>query len=333
MNSSSNQTEESAYSLDEWFTQYGVSFGMDIVYVYIITPISLISFLLNSLTFSVLLNNKFNLSVVYSYFRLYIFNSTIISLFLITTFVCNSYRVFSFTNSYEATTYGIYVYEPILCVLYFYSNLLEIFMIIERTEKYLPAKYKFLKKLEFNKVCLFNFLFSILVNFPTFFNWETASDYVKLEDSTYFCLFYWGITAFSESILGKVLTFGVFFVRDFLFLAIKLVLNIFSVISIRKYLAQISLFNIKHEPIPKKHYITKTDRALTKMVIIGSLFTIFENIFFTIPNGYYLFVIDELSGYFTVISYVCIALKHGSNFFLFYFFHHSFRNELKKKLK
>ena len=165
-----NDTDEVSYSLDDWYKIYGVTFGMDIGYVYVLVPVSLIAFGLNILTFIILLNKKFNLSIVYSYFRLYIFNSIIISLVLVTTFISNSYRIFSFTNTYESITYGIYVFTPILTVLYFYGNLLDILIIIERTEKYLPAKYRYSKRLEFNKICLTSFIFSILLNFPTFFN-------------------------------------------------------------------------------------------------------------------------------------------------------------------
>ena len=139
MINNTNKTDENAYSLDDWYEMFGVTFEMDIGYVYVLVPISLCSFGLNLLAFIVLLNKKFNLSVVYSYFRLYMFNSIIISLILVTTFISNSYRIFSFTNTYESITYGIYVFTPILTVLYFYGNLLEIFIIIERTEKYLPV--------------------------------------------------------------------------------------------------------------------------------------------------------------------------------------------------
>ena len=115
---------------------------------------------------------KSNVGRIFGYFQLYIFNSIIISLILVTTFISNSYRIFSFTNTYESITYGIYVFTPILTVLYFYGNLLDILIIIERTEKYLPAKYRYSKRLEFNKICLTSFIFSILLNFPTFFNWK-----------------------------------------------------------------------------------------------------------------------------------------------------------------
>ena len=157
-------------------------------------------------------------------------------------------------------------------------------------------------------------------------------------DSSRYLIYYWAISEFSSSLYGKVITFIIFFIRDFLCLAIKITLNIISVIIIRKHLAKVEVCNIKFqnkiiEPyVYFKPYITRTDGSLTKMVINGTLLSIFENIFFTIANGYYLFMIDELSGYFTIISYLSIGLKHGSNFFLFLLYNNSFRTEVKRKL-
>ena len=190
-----------------------------------------------------------------------------------------------------------------------------------------------MKKFDFNKICITSFIFSLLLNFPTFFNWYTSAENVKLLDSSTHLIYYWAISDFSSSIYGKVITFIVFFIRDFFFLMIKINLNIMSVILIRKHLTKVSVSNMIGDVISKKPYITKTDRALTKMVIIGTLLSILENIFFTIANGYYLFKIDELSGLFTIVSYLSIALKHGSNFILFFLFNHSFRSQLKKKFK
>jgi hypothetical protein len=177
MNNTPNETHLE-YTLDEWYDYFGVTFEMDVTYVYVLTPMSLASIVLNMLTFIVLLNKKFNLSVIFSYFRLYVFNSLIISILLTTTFISNTYRIFSFTNTFGSITYGIYVFTPILTVLYFYSNLLEICIILERTEKYLPPKYRHIKNLNFNKVCLGLFVFSIVLNIPIYINCYTAVESV-----------------------------------------------------------------------------------------------------------------------------------------------------------
>lgn len=331
MNESSNISEITEYTLDDWYNYFGVPFEMDITYVYVLTPISLLSSGFNLLTFIVLLNKDFNLSVIYSYLRLYIFNSLIISFILTTTFVSNSYRIYSFTNTFGSITYGIYVFTPILTVLYFYSNLLEICIIIERTEKYLPAKYRYLKNLDFNKLCLGLFAFSIILNIPAFLNYYTAVENVQLEKNTTHLIYYWGISEFSASYYGKAITFTVFFIRDFLFLTIKIGLNILSVHAIRKYLGKLNVVG-DVQLTAKKTYISQTDKNLTKMVIIAIVFSIFENIFFAIANGYYIIVIDQISCYLILVSYLAVAFKHGLNFFIFFMYNNSFRNVFNREI-
>ena len=326
----SNDTEVTEYTLDEWYDYFGVTFEMDIAYVYALTPTSLASFGFNCLTFAILLDKKFNLSIIYSYLRLYIFNSLIISFILTTTFVSNTYRIFSFTNTFGSITYGVYVFTPILTVLYFYSNLLEICIIMERTEKYLPTQYRLIKNSYFNKVCLGLFIFSVVLNIPTFISCYTAVENVHVADNSTRSIYFWGISDFSASVYGKVITFVIFFIRDFFFLFLKLVLNVISVFLIHKYLAKlndssklniIGLSKIK----VKKPYLSNTDKSLTKMVITATILSIVENTFFALANGYYLIVIDKVSGYLILASYMAVALKHGSNFFVFLAFNQSFR--------
>ena len=69
MNESSNLSEITEYTLDDWYNYLGAPFEMDISYVYVLTPISVLSSGFNFLTFIVILNKDFNLSVIYSYLR------------------------------------------------------------------------------------------------------------------------------------------------------------------------------------------------------------------------------------------------------------------------
>ena len=135
MNESKDTNE--GLTLDYWFSYFGVTSELDILYMYILTTFSLVSFILNLMVFKILLKGKFNLSVVYSYFRLYIFNSLLISILLMATFVGNTYRTFKFTNTLASLTFAIYVNTPLLSSLYFYSTLLEIIIIVERSERFI----------------------------------------------------------------------------------------------------------------------------------------------------------------------------------------------------
>ena len=335
MNNTTN-TSELGSNLDYWFSYFGVTFELDVLYMYILTIFSLLSFCLNSLVFKVLLKLKFNLSIIYSYFRLYIFNSLIISILLMTTFIGNTYRTFRFTSTYLALAFAIYGNTPLLSTFYFYSTLLEIVIIIERTEKFIRPKYRCLRKFSFNKICIGTFLFSLVLNFPTFFNYHPDFSDVQLEDSSTFRIYYWALSDYSNSLLGTILSFTIYIIRDFLFLVLKIALNVYSVYLIKKYLAKkkkvpVSGINVVEENHVNQDYITKTDRNLIHMVIIMSIISIFENIFYGVAYAYYSTAYDIPSVYVSCISYIILAVKHGSNFFVFFFFNNLFRIEFEKE--
>ena len=139
-----NQTK--IQSLDYWYNFYGVTILIDVIFMYLLTPVSVLAFFLNLISFYILSKNRFAKLIFYSYLKLYIINSTLISLFLTTVFTCNTYRFSSFTNSFEALAYGSYILTPVMCVLYFYSTLLEICIALERSLNFFPAKYRFKQK-------------------------------------------------------------------------------------------------------------------------------------------------------------------------------------------
>ena len=157
-NTQSNQTND----LDYWFSYYGATLSIDIMYIYFLTPLSSLALLLNSISFYILSRADFSLSIFYSYLKLHILNSLILSTLLITAFACNTYRIFEFTNSFEALAYGAYFHTPVVSVFYFYSTLLEICIALERALKFFPAKFRFKKINNLNTVCLLMFLFEWL---------------------------------------------------------------------------------------------------------------------------------------------------------------------------
>jgi hypothetical protein len=336
-NESKNSSDEQEFTLDYWYSYYGVTIELDILYMYILTTFSLVSFIFNLIVFKVLLKNKFNLSVIYSYFRLYIFNSLLISILLVFTFVGNTYRTFKFTNTYLSLAFAIYVNTPLLSTLYFYSTLLEIIIIIERSERFIQKKYRYLKKFSFNNVCLVTFLFSVILNFPTFLSYYPACSDVQLDDNSTFTVYYWGLSEYSASLFGTILTFTVYFIRDFLFLVLKITLNVYSVYLIRKYLNKIRVLsiidlNMANSFQYNQNYLTKTDKNLIRMVIIMCIISILENILYGLAFAYYSTAYDIPSVFVSCISLIILAVKHGSNFFVFFLYNNLFRIEFKKEL-
>ena len=341
MNSTNSTSIE---SLDYWFNYYGVTFTIDIMYMYFLTPISIVSLFLNSISFYTLASNhQFSKSILYSYLKLYILNSIIISLLLISAFTCNTYRIFEFTNTYLALVYGSYILTPVISFFYFYSTLLEICISLERSLKFFPAKYRFKKIKNFKRICLMLFLFSTVINIPFGFVYYPALAEVPVGKKI-LNLYYWGLSDFSVSVYGKFITYVVYGVRDILFLLIKIIINIYSVYVVRQYLSKIKIDSLTQAgrnngdesgeinlSLPKKEYLTTTDRNLTYMSIWMCLLSVLENIFYAFAYIYFSFFQNEASLIVFFFSYFTLALKHISNIFVLYFFNNSFRAEFKKK--
>jgi hypothetical protein len=305
-----------------------------------------VAFLLNSISFYILSKPDFSLSIYYSYLKLYILNSIIICVLLITAFTCNTYRIFEFTNSFEALAYGAYFHTPVVSIFYFYSTLLEICIALERSLKFFPAKYRFKKINNFNNVCMLMFFFSAVINIPFGFIYCPALAEVPVGNKI-LNLYYWGLTDFSLSVHGKVITYLVYFVRDILFLLVKIIINVYSVYVVRQYLTKITIGtfavssgagsynsdeNVEiNRSISKKGYLTQTDRNLTYLSIWMCLLSVLENMFYAFAYTYFSVIQNEASLTVFFFSYFTLALKHVSNIFVLYFYNNSFKVEFRKK--
>ena len=344
---STNQTE--IESLNYWFNYYGATVSIDIMYMYLLTPISIIAFLLNSITYYILSSmRQFSQSILYIYLKLYILNSIVLSILLISCFTCNTYSIFDFTNTYEALAYGAYFLAPVVSVFYFYSTLLEICIALERSLNFFPIKLRFKKINNYKKISLILFLFSVIINIPFGFMYYPGLEKVPVKKQM-LNYYYWGISDFSNSVFGMATFYFLYFVRDILFLLIKIIINVYSVYVVRQYLTKININTIAmssvngisdlesnvaktNQAAPKKEYLSKTDRNLTYMSIWMCLLSVLENIFYAFAYEYYSVIQNEASLTVFFFSYFTLALKHVSNIFVLCLYNYSFRTEFKKKL-
>ena len=138
-----NSSNQTFLSVDEWMSiELGSTWLKEVLYISTLVPLSIASFVLNFISFRVLLKDSFLNSNYFMYFKIFTFNNLIISVLVSTTFVYKSYRLLNFTNSYWAMFYGCYIHFPLLFIFYFYICLLEICMIIERINYFIPAFLK-----------------------------------------------------------------------------------------------------------------------------------------------------------------------------------------------
>ena len=326
--------------LENMVRLYGTTWTVYAGSLYGLLPICLLGSIMNIATYFVLWRKPFQSSTIFKYLRLNVLNSLILCLLLMTRFIISVYK-FDFTNSYIISIYGNFIFGPFLSILYLNGNLLDILIIIERIIKVHPiSSIKRMIKMKYFWVFLL--ILSLFINIPSFFLTKPAYVDIMLNNSTLVRNHFTRETEFSVTTFGKILTYLMFFIRDFITLVVKIWLNVVSIVLIKKYLSKIGLnsktkVDIKDSatstsnPVStKKAYMTTVDKNLTYIAIVMSVFSSFENLFFIASYAYLAFSINLASWTLYFFSNFIVAIKHISNLFILYLFNNLFREEFRK---
>ena len=233
---SSNQTTQ---NLEYWYRGFGSTPATDNLYVYLLTPLSALSFSLNLISFFILLQKKFQKLRFYTYLRCYVLNNAIISLILTFTFTNLTYRVFNFTNSYGTMLYGGNIQFPLLLSFYYLISLFEICILLERIKFFLPTRFKNLIVLNSDNFCYILLLYSLLINLPNYFVFVPSYVNVELENNSFYCIYFMSQTEFSHTTAFKAINYLFFAIRDVLTLLAKLILNIIAIILVKQYMLKL----------------------------------------------------------------------------------------------
>ena len=334
-----------------WFSMIGQAPIFDYLYMYSLVPFFLIAFGFGLLSYWILLKKEFNKNSFFKYMRAYALNSLFLFAILTTTFIPFTKRVFKFTNTNEAIFYGWIFYLPWLSVFYINSSFIEICIVTERLLYFLPAKYKRIKVIGFNKFCIILFVVSLVISLPNYFLFYPAYMDVMLDKDTPFRVFLWGNTEFSLSLAGLIVTWIMYFLRDILGLVVKIVLNIKLVIMVRNYLNKIKLEKLAfaqkissglelHDKIAEapsnlnnSGYISKTERNQTYIALFMCISSLFHHLLYTLSYILYFSNRIDIAGIILYLALIALGVKHVFKFFILYKYKYLFRAELKKSLK
>ena len=220
MNITLNQTNKSK---EDWFESFGSTPALDSLIVYVLTPLSLIGFLLNILSFKIFNKPPFQTKPIFSYLKVYSINSAIISL-VSATYITATYNFFEITNTFEVRAYASFFYIPIYTTGYFYSSILDIFISLERLFNFYPKLNKF-EKFSSRDVCLILFVVVVVIISPYFFIYYPSYLDVRLNLSSVFRIYYIDTTSFGKSYIGLVLVGLIFFIKDVLILLIEILIK------------------------------------------------------------------------------------------------------------
>ena len=320
MNFSKNETY---LNLDYWLNLISTSsIIFEILNTYTIIPISIVAIWLNVFTLWILKYKEFKSKKFFSFMKAYVANNIFLCLFVMTSFVASAKRLFVFATSYEAAFYCSYFYGPVLAFFYLNSSLLEIFLVIERSVNFLPIKYKKLNSIGFKKICIFIIITSLAVCLPTFFVFYPGKQPVRVNEVKIAIIYYTIQTSFAVSSYGSIILFLVFFIRDFLTMFIKIVLNAISVSLIRNYMnklnmekqefaQQISMVSFSQNTtsvnVNQTLFISKANKKQTYIAVIMSIISILEHLFYITSYIFYsveLKMITPTAYYLALISFL-----------------------------
>jgi hypothetical protein len=331
--------------LDFWFNILGTSLTLDIFFI-LLVPLSLVANGFNLIALYVLEKESFNKSLFYSFMRVYVLNGIGLSFLIMTTFTYITKRIFDFTNSYPAAFYGCYIHVILTSSFYFNGSLLEICILIERVLYFLPVRYhQRFKSIGIYKLCVVFLFLSILVSTPFFFLANPDFIDVPLSETVIKRLYFTNVTPFSATLVGEILTLTVYVIRDILTFIIKIALNLYSIILVRKYFQ-----NLKKEKLdfaqkissmtPENNsgqnannqsgIISKADTNQTYTAILMCIISLLEHFFFMFSYFMYFFKRISLANITYFLAFVAMSLKHIANFFLLYKFNHLFRSQIKR---
>ena len=323
-------------SISNWLELFGSTYLHDFLYTYVLTATSILGFLLNILSFCILLKKNFYNKPIFHYLRIYVINSSIICLFLSSTFLGITYRLYEFTSAYQVYIYGLYVFIPFYNAFYLFNSLMDVFISLERLSIFLP-KLKKLNSFSWKPTCLIMFFASVIINFPIFFIFDKASFSLKLNDIEVYKIWSFKLSDFAISVLGKVTQFLIYLVRDILTMGLEIFTNLITIVFMKKH------FKTKKKVIPNimdneessalKKHISNAEKNLVQMVVIMCLLSILQHLFFIASTTYFSLYQNKISIYLSYVSYQITSIKHLSNFFIFILFNHIFRNSFRKLFK
>jgi hypothetical protein len=349
-------------TLDQLLTMIGSTHYIDGLFLYMFVPTNTIGVIFNLLALIVLQDKEFSIRL-YDFLRVYCTNSLILNLFTLFVFVCNTSRIFDWSNTGGAYEFVIYAIIPINSLCYFFGTSLDILISLDRIGTFKKSVDKWMK-LSAYKMSLILLACCLVIDFPYFFEFAPYKLEVNLNATFVQTLWYGGVSGYASSTLGTVLNIIIFAIRDVLVVIAEIVLSVASVYFLKEYMKSKSKLlnkktaitatlvrtealtlekkvttNTNAPPViaqavveqASKERVSNPDQKLSVMVLIMCLLSILEHVSVVAACLYLYFGSSQLvfrTIYFC--SWESMALKHALNLPIFLVFNNKFRSICRK---
>lgn len=338
----SNSTGSKVYyfTVDHILNLYGSYMILNTFNLFVVASVGFIGFILGLISCFLLSNRSvFNSSLAfYKFLRIYALNNALVCLITAFTFVQFTYRIFPWLNSYWSIAYIDFVFVPILTVLYFYCNFLNIAILVDRIAIY-DSRFP---KLPAGRTSLIGFAFCLIINLPCYFVYEPASATYPTGPHSNFTIWYSSLSSFGSSPVGKGFTYTLFVIRDFIPAVAEAGLNIISMNKMREFLkcrrqvvARITTHSGGRDisggragtivTLSKPKRSVSTDTKATILVIFMTTLSLIEHLVCIAGNLYPTFATDAGLFYLFTAANFTLAFKRVLDFVSLLIFNKNFK--------
>ena len=315
----------------ELLTEYGSTWVTDGIYLFLISPLCIIGFVLNMLSLFIIFRiKKNNSSVLYPYLKVYCINSSFLCLIASFSFLVYSSRFVGHFLNYYASIYKCIIGSYVATSLYFFGNILDILICVERLSIFI-TRLKIIKSINPYLTSLILFVTCCFINLPTCLRTKVKENEIiqkelihSLNNSVPYSI------CGSGPLASNIILNGInMIIRDFLTLIVEIGASIYVII---KYKQHKNLKrSLKLNNTTNQQYTH--DKRLTQMTLYLSLISILTHLTIFITFILFLISIDDITiGFLIMLSIWSITFKHEVNFFVFYKFNSNFRFLLLKFL-
>ena len=334
---------------EEYFLKLGSTWALDSFYLFVISPMAFIGFFLNILCAIVNFQIKIAQTKLYKYLTIYSLNSSFISLILGFIFLSRSPRYL--VNGDYFGFYRCRIFGYAMIALLFFSNIMEIFIIIDRLSIFFK-KFELLRKLNPYILSSITLTSCFIITLPLIISYYPNNiEIISASNISAVCV----PNEFGKTQIGIIVNLILIIFRDIITLIIEIVLSVLATFYFKKFMKKRSVFSCVHNftQIPnntataigkgeicrerfdnRKTIVQKNYKNLQLMTITISILSIISHIL--VALGYVLFVNlfskSIILNYFVCLATFSVVLKHYLNFFIFYKFNSNFKKYFKKNL-
>ena len=329
-------------NLSELFYQnIGSTWFMDTAFLFVLTPLIIISLLFNaSCCFCVITNNKRLTNLpLYRFLLGYATNNCVVAFILVFLFCSTTPRYIPIFLSIYSRIYRCIILNYVLAALYFVGKAFEILILFERLSNFHPRLKRHLASFNYARMHTtmpIVYVLCAVLNVPIYFRRSIKSDDHLLKGFADFnrtrSISYCDQSPLASTAVGWSLVFLMVFVRDFLTLVVEVALSIWLVVSFRRFISsKMSAHNMPANMLARMHakqlapqdvntrlrFVTfrKTTRTIMTFAIVSIAFNMTSSTLFLIATLVYSNTVGIDAGGLVI----CILIsKQFLTFYVFY---------------